>query len=545
MGIEKKFTLSKAKGEESVSLEKPVTRNDEGLRRPGSVHACACRHGCNQAVPTAGLFSVTYDILYVIFMFKVLYEVLNGGETSFRAISIGADHIFDHEGRDTMSMNEMIIISVDDHICEPPGFLDQHLAAKYLPRAPKCIRDKRGLDIWRFDESPTPLINVALNAVAGRPKEELGMEPNSFDHIRKGCFDVKARIDDMNVNGILASVNFPNTFGFAFDAYQLVQDKKLALALLQAHNDYHLDEWGRQYPNRFIPLCGLPLWDPAEMVREVKRTLAKGMKTVTFPSFPKQLNFPSIHDPYWKPLWDVLNDEGVPLSIHLGVGGGTDHLGMDSPLGAFLNKVALSAMSVAAEWLWSAIPRKYSNLKIVLSEGGIGWLPYFLERADLTYQNHGPWMREDWGKKLPSDVFREHFVSCFIVDKVGVKQRDFIGIDTITFENDYPHADVTWPQTPEQLWEGEFENGLVPKRDIDKITHQNALRVYNFDPFSTIDKADCTVGALRAKAKDVDLTLISGGGIPPSTHPDRSITAGDVIKQFAIGPSVIDGKRID
>src|SRR5690606_13220200 len=95
-------------------------------------------------------------------------------------------------GANAMQLQDMIIVSVDDHIVEPPNVFDQHLPRKYKDQAPKCVKNDKGEDIWLFQGMPT--VNFALNAVAGRPREELGFEPNSFEHIRKGCYDVHARI---------------------------------------------------------------------------------------------------------------------------------------------------------------------------------------------------------------------------------------------------------------------------------------------------------------------------------------------------------------
>lgn len=427
-----------------------------------------------------------------------------------------------------MRLEDMIIVSVDDHIVEPPTVFDQHLPRKYKDKAPKCVRLESGAFNWEYEDQRA--VNFALNAVAGRPKEELGFEPNSFEHIRKGCYDVHARVDDMNVNGILASVNFPTFPNFALEMFQNSQDKATGLALIKAYNDWHIDEWCGAHPGRYIPVAGLPLWDMQEAVAELKRTVAKGARTITFPALTQTCNAPDIHDPSWKPLWDALVDEGIPISIHITAGAGSDHMYPNSPVDAFMNKVALCSMAVAAEWLWSSIPRTYRDLKIVLSEGGIGWLPYFLERADLVARNHGPWTRQQWNGKLPSEVFREHFISCFIEDQAGVKARHDIGIDIITFENDYPHADITWPNSPEQLLHGEFDG--VPDEDIDKITHLNALRTYNWDPFATLGRENCTVGALREQGKNTDLSPQTGGGVPPTRDPSRVVTAADVAAQF-------------
>ena len=98
----------------------------------------------------------------------------------------------------------------------------------------------------------------------------------------------------------------------------------------------------------------------------------------------------------------------------------------------------MNIVQAAADLLWSAPIKKYPTLKIALSEGGTGWIPYFLERVDRTYDMHSTWTHQDFGGKLPSEVFREHFMTCFISDPAGVKLRHEIGVDNICWEMDYP-----------------------------------------------------------------------------------------------------------
>jgi predicted TIM-barrel fold metal-dependent hydrolase len=430
-----------------------------------------------------------------------------------------------------MRMEDMVIVSVDDHIVETPDIFDKHLPAKWKDQAPKCIRKPSGEFQWEFQGRHT--VNFALNAVAGRPKEELGFEPNSFEHIRKGCYDPKARLDDMNVNGIFAGVNFPTFPGFSLELFLGTQDKSLATALIKAYNDWHIDEFCATAPDRFIPMVSLPLYDINESVAELKRTVAKGVRTISFPPMVHNLGLPDIHGAHWEPLWKACAEMSIPISIHVGAGKqtGTEHLTLDSPMGSFLTKVGLASMTVLAEWLWSEQVHKYRNLKIILSEGGVGWIPYILERAEHVNTNHGPWMGHDWHGRSPTQVFRDQFISCFIQDEAGVKCRDIIGLDNITFENDYPHADITWPYTPEQLWNGEFEKGAIGAEAIDKITHKTALKTYRWDAVDRLGREKCNVAAMRELGRAVDLTPISGGGKPPREHPG-SVRARDIIKLF-------------
>jgi hypothetical protein len=139
-----------------------------------------------------------------------------------------------------------------------------------------------------------------------------------------------------------------------------------------------------------------------------------------------------------------------------------------------------------------------------LSEGGTGWIPYFLDRIDRTYDMHRAWTGQDFGDKLPSDVFRQHFLTCFISDPVGIALRELIGIDNIAWECDYPHSDSSWPEAPEEL--ARVAVG-VPDAELNKISFENACRWYHFDPFAHRTRQSSTVAALRAEAAGHDVTI--------------------------------------
>ena len=202
----------------------------------------------------------------------------------------------------------------------------------------------------------------------------------------------------------------------------------------------------------------------------------------------------------------------------------------EMPVAASITGIPISIVNNAADWVFSKMLRDYPDLKLALSEGGIGWIPYFLERADYVYQHHHQWTHQDFGDKLPSEVFREHFITCFIDDAAGVKNRHAVGIDTITWECDYPHSDTTWPNAPEIL--AKSMEG-VPDDEVNKITYENALRHFRLDPFSVRPREKCTAAALRAESPDVDLSLTSQGGKPPSDGAGPFVTTRDVTTQLA------------
>ncbi|ORV16635.1 amidohydrolase family protein [Mycobacterium celatum] len=402
-----------------------------------------------------------------------------------------------------MHKDEMILISVDDHIVEPPDMFRNHLPKKYLDEAPRLVHNPDGSDTWQFRDVVIP--NVALNAVAGRPKEEYGFEPQGLDEIRPGCWRVDDRIKDMNAGGILGSICFPSFPGFAGRLFA-TEDPDFSLALLQAYNDWHVEEWCGAYPARFIPMCLPVIWDAEACAKEVRRNAARGVHALTFTENPAAMGYPSFHNDYWTPLWEALVDTDTVMNVHIGSSGKLARTAPDAPMDVTITLQPMNIVQAAADLLWSAPIKKYPGLKIALSEGGTGWIPYFLERVDRTYEMHSTWTGQDFGGKLPSEVFREHFLTCFISDPVGVKLRNDIGIDNICWEADYPHSDSMWPGAPEQLHSVLTENA-VPDDEINKMTYQNAMRWYHFDPFSRIPKEQATVGALRHAAQGHDVSI--------------------------------------
>ncbi|MGW1030489.1 amidohydrolase family protein [Streptomyces sp. NPDC002577] len=404
-----------------------------------------------------------------------------------------------------MQRDDLILISVDDHIIEPPDMFVNHLPKKYQDDAPQLVHREDGTDVWRFRETVIP--NAALNAVAGRPKEEYGLEPQGLDEIRPGCYDVHERVKDMNAGGILASMNFPSFPGFAARLFA-TNDSDFSLALVRAYNDWHIDEWCAAYPGRFIPMALPAIWDAELCAQEVRRVAAKGCHSLTFTENPAAMGYPSFHDPYWNPLWRALCDTDTVLSVHIGSSGRIAVPAVDSPPDVMITLQPMNIVSAAADLLWSRPVKEYPDLKIALSEGGTGWIPYFLERVDRTFEMHSTWTLQDFGGKLPSEVFREHFLTCFISDPLGVKLRHEIGIDNICWEADYPHSDSMWPGAPEELGEV-LERFEVPDEDTNKMTHENAMRWYSFDPFRHVPREQATVGALRRAVAGHDISIQS------------------------------------
>ena len=427
-----------------------------------------------------------------------------------------------------MNVNDMVLVSVDDHVVEPPDVFEGRVAAKYREHAPRFITRDDGTNVWEYNGETVG--NVALNAVAGRPKEEYGIEPTSFTQLRPGTYDHNERVKDMSANGVLGSLCFPSFPQFCGQLFARTADKDVALAMVQAYNDWHIDEWCGSHPGRFIP-CAIPaIWDPEVMAAEIRRVAQKGCHALTFSENPSKLGWPSIHSEHWDPVWRACSEESVVVCMHIGSSSQLTITSPDAPMDVMITLQPMNIVQAAADLVWSTTLRRFPDLRFALSEGGIGWIPYFLERIDYNYDRHHAWTGQDFGDRLPSEVFNEHVLTCFIDDKFGMLSKDSLDMDMVTWECDYPHSDSNWPESPEIF--AASVSGLSDL-EIDKVGHLNAMRHFQYDPFPILGGRDnCTVGALRVQVEGHDVTIRSqkragqGGG-------SAATAAADLVKMAA------------
>ena len=405
-----------------------------------------------------------------------------------------------------MRIDDMILVSIDDHTIEPPDMYRDHVPTKWAEHVPKIVRSSEGVDEWVFQgkKTSTPF---GMSATVGWPKEEWGFHPGTLSELRPGCFDIHERVRDMNANGVLASLNFPTMAGFNARTFTEGTDKEISLVMLKAYNDWHIDEWCATYPGRFIPQGIVPMWDVDLAVAEVRRIAAKGCRSISFPEAPHAYGFPSIMSGHWDPVFTALVDADMVLSLHIGSGFQLIKQVPEAPIDHMIVLAAQISTLTAQDLLFGPTLRQFPGLKVALSEGGIGWIPFYLDRIDRHFENQA-WIDNDFGGKLPSEVFREHILACFITDPSGLELRHRIGVDIIAWECDYPHTDTTWPESPEFAMR-EFEASGCTDEEIDTITWQNACRFFSWDPFQHTPKEQTTVGALRALATDVDVSRMS------------------------------------
>jgi predicted TIM-barrel fold metal-dependent hydrolase len=313
-----------------------------------------------------------------------------------------------------------------------------------------------------------------MNAVAGRRPETVKFEPFRFDEMRPGCYDVDARVRDMDINGVWAAVNFPSQItGFCGRVFFSVADRELGVACVRAWNDWLFEEWYERHPDRIVPLGITYLADPAIAADEIRRNAARGFTSVTFPERPHAIGLPSLWErDHWDPIIAACAETDTVISLHVGSSGN-----YESPPGApraQLSSTLFSqlALSACAEWLWSGYPVEHPGLKLAMSEGGIGWVAMLLDRLDyiVDRSGYGP----GWADR-PSDVLKRNFWFCTLDDPSTIDTRSRIGVENILVEVDYPHGDSSWPDTQlviEKAW------GHIPSGELRAMCSENAAALY-------------------------------------------------------------------
>ena len=273
------------------------------------------------------------------------------------------------------------------------------------------------------------------------------MGPIAFEQMRPGCYDPNARLADMDANHMEASLCFPTFPRFCGQLFAERSDKELALAGVRAYNDWMVEEWAGTAPDRLVPLCLIPLWDPGLAADEVRRNAARGVRAVAFSELPGKLGLPTVHDAdHWEPFFAACAETGTAIFMHIGSGSLFLTSSPDAPPAVTATLDFVTTTMALTDWLFCGALARHPDLRVCFAEGQIGWIPYVLERADAL------WKKEIWaseGNRLPEPPshYMSRIYACFYDDPAGLAARDRIGIGQICFETDYPHQDSTWPNT--------------------------------------------------------------------------------------------------
>jgi predicted TIM-barrel fold metal-dependent hydrolase len=388
-----------------------------------------------------------------------------------------------------------MIISVDDHIIEPPTLFQRWLPEKYQDRAPRVERrliskasklfnglvedpDGDPGDVWFFGDSAYVLRRPILILDGVETTAEMrGNEPVTYDEMHPACYDPKARLEVMTSQHVEASLAFPTFPRFCGQALteQTTNDREFGLAVVEAYNNFIVEEWCGDSGGRHIPLPVVPLWDATLAAAEVRRNAARGARAVTFSEIVGHLGFPSIHNNQWDPFFAACEETGTVICMHIGSSSKMMPLPPDAPDVVLTTLQFSNSYASMADFIFAGVLDRFPNLKLAYSEGQAGWIPYAMERMDHAYREH-TWSHGDVKmKELPSTYIRRNMYGCIFADKHAIANAHEIGIDNLMFEVDFPHADGPYPRTLEHLAD-QFA-GVDP--DITRrIVRDNAIKLF-------------------------------------------------------------------
>lgn len=394
-----------------------------------------------------------------------------------------------------MSLDIPRIISVDDHVIEPPDLWQRWLPQKYRADGPRVERQRGQVkflkrrhafkqsddgvwaDVWVFDGMAMPLLGGL--ATAGTDKGQADNAPLLFDEMRPAVFQQAARLAAMDQNHTEASLNFPSFPRFCGQTFLEASDKDMALACVQAYNDWMIDEWcaGDGY-GRLVPLTLIPLWDVHLAAQEVRRCAAKGNAGIVFSESPPALDLPSLYSGYWDPLWQACVETDSVVNCHVGSSSTFPMTGPDSPMVTSIALLHEGSQRALVDWLCSGVFERFDTLRVVLSEGQIGWMPYAIERLDAAYRKHQGYSGlEGRITRPPSEYVAGHLYGCLVDDFVGMELRHRLPMDQLMFEVDFPHGDSNWPNSLAVVEQLVSRAGLTAD-ELHKIVRGNAIDCY-------------------------------------------------------------------
>ncbi len=370
------------------------------------------------------------------------------------------------------------IIDCDAHVNEPPDLWLERLPSKWKDRAPQVRHDDNG-DLWIFDGGREKW-PVGLTAVAGLSYFDYKPMGITYASMRPGSFDTRARLDDMDADGIYAQIVYPSVTLRGARIYS--QDRDLQVACVRAYNEWLL-EFCEDSGGRLIGQAILPTANLEDAIAELEWALENGHRGCVISSFPNGSLDPKPED---DKFWALAEEAGVPIAVHIGsfvrgsLAGRRESWSSLAFVGmAALTKAGGQTLPVVCDILFSGIFQRFPRLKIVLVESNIGWIPTLLEQSDDMFRRYR-WYTgaANEQKEMPSDIFFRNFWASFMVDTVGMDLRHRMNMDHMMWSTDYPHSGSDWPDSRVTI-ERVFRD--VPVGEVKKMLHTNCKALYGLD----------------------------------------------------------------
>jgi uncharacterized protein len=384
------------------------------------------------------------------------------------------------------------VVDTDCHVTEPPDvWVSRMSAAKWGDLVPHVVRTPEGTDSWFVGD--VKVANVDSSAIvrteSGGATRLVGSAAERvarFDVIHPSAFDASERLKVMDATGVCAEVLFPNLSFFGGDIFRRAPDPEFQLACVRAYNDWLID-WVSPDPGRFITMACVPYWDVDAAVAEIERSAGLGHRGIIMTAAPQRHGQPVLADRHWDRLWAAASAHGMPVNFHAAAGDISDFSnsdqfrsrGMKATLAQTTTSLFLDNGIQLTDLLTSAVLPRFPDLRFVVVESGLGWIPFVLESVDYHFDQVGAYAERPEYEMAPSEYFHRQVYVNYWFEKMTDFYLERVGAGNILFETDYPHTTcIAFDEV------GNLINRLksdVPADVHEAILWRNAARLYRLD----------------------------------------------------------------
>jgi predicted TIM-barrel fold metal-dependent hydrolase len=381
-----------------------------------------------------------------------------------------------------MAASPRLCISSDSHVVEPPEMFAA-LQKRLGSRAPRVVKTELGDQLDRGNGTlGLPIGGFLIVGMDLASDETRAQTRRGYEIARPGVYDIAERLKDQDRDGVAAELLYPSVL---FDIYQ-VEDVDVVSSTFAAYNDW-LHDYMKPAPGRLFGLGAVQLRDLDQAIEEMHRVKAMGFVGLAIPcTAPPEKPF---SDPFYDRFWAAAEAEQLPLAMHIFAQGSPNHgvpnvPGANSPLAYVGMEVTLMHLIV------SGVCERFPDLQFVPTEFETGWIGNFLRRTDHTWTRHGGKIAGYTLPRPPSYYWHRQFTATFEDDPIGIRTRDFIGVQNLMWGSDYPHGDSIFPESQQIL-----DSLFTPQEESDRfaVTVGNVVKLYRL-PFDLSQAAPPPAG---------------------------------------------------
>ena len=353
------------------------------------------------------------------------------------------------------------LMSSDGHLEVPPERWVHRVPEKYRDRAPRTVHLPDGGDALLIEGQPLLEANF-LDLRAGRPAgqwQPFGLRVEDA----AGTGSAEQRVQEQDMDGMEAEILFPAMVaGPVF--WRNISHDEVYKAVIRAYNDWLGEEYCAVAPDRLIGMGVMPITNVDDAIAEMQHCAKLGFKGIQLGALPNAKGYPTPED---DKFWAAAVDMDMPVTVHVAFNRTGARASQPTfkypkedpevmrrirrPFLEWITNFGLAPSISIAQLVLAGVFERFPTLKVFFAETRLGWVPFWLEHADLWYQRHIGWAEDQLGfkplKELPSTYVREHVYFSVQYERVAVEERQHVGVDRIMFATDFPHIECEWPNS--------------------------------------------------------------------------------------------------